>query len=102
MDFGYTEQQAAVRDLAGQVFKDRVTDDFLKGFGKSGEAYDKGLWQTLAETGLLGTAIAEEHGGMGFGILELGLILEEQGKALAPVPLAATLAMGALPIGEFG
>lgn len=102
MDFDYTEQQTAVRDLASQVFRDRVTDDFLKGFGKSGEPYDQHLWQTLAETGLLGTAIPEAQGGMGFGIVELGLILEEQGKALAPIPLAATLAMGALPIGQFG
>ena len=65
-------------------------------------AYPEAFVRALTEGGFLAVLIPEAYGGMGFGIVELGLILEQQGKALAPVPLAATLAMAALPIAQFG
>lgn len=102
MDFALTEDQASLRDLAGQILSDRSTDDSLKAFAKDDRPFDDALWSTLAEAGLLGVAIPEAQGGLGFGLQELGLLLEEQGRTLAPVPLHATLVTGALPIAQFG
>lgn len=102
MDFNYREEQQGLRQLAAQILGDRVTDDFRRNFSRSGEPYDQPLWAMLAQAGLLGTAIAEEHGGTGLGLTELCLVLEEQGRTLAPVPLLATLVLGALPIQKFG
>lgn len=102
MDFALSEEQQSLRDLAAQIFGDRVTDESLRAFDRDGHAYDAGLWQTLAEAGLLGLAVPEEQGGLGFGMAELALLLEEQGRVLAPLPLHATLVAGALPIAAFG
>ena len=49
-----------------------------------------------------GTAIATAYGGSGLGLTELSLVLEEQGRTLAAVPVLATLVMGALPLDRFG
>lgn len=102
MDFSFSDDQLAIRDLAGQIFGDRASDEFLLEFGRSGQTYDDTLWQTLAEQGLLGIAIPEEFGGTGLGLVELCLMLEEQGRRVAPVPVFASLVLGGLPIAEHG
>lgn len=103
MDFIFTEDQTAIRDLAKQIFTDRVTDEFMLEFSRTeGATYDKELWKTLAEQGLLGISIPEAFGGTGLGFIELCSILEEQGRRVAPVPLFSSLVLAALPIDKFG
>ena len=102
MNFSFTSDQAAIRELACQIFSDRASDQFLLEFSRSGESYDEQLWRTLAEQGLLGIAVAESLGGSGLGLVELCILLEEQGRRVAPVPLHASVVLGALPIAEFG
>ena len=63
---------------------------------------DRALWRALADADLLGLAVPESEGGAGHGLMELCLLLEAQGNAVAPVPLWATLVLGALPIAHFG
>ena len=102
MEFGYSGEQQALRELAGRLLSGRFTDEYRKVFAREGRPYDATLWAALAEAGVLGTAIAPEHGGSGLGLTELGLLLEEQGRALAAVPILATLVLGALPLQRFG
>ena len=102
MDFSFSEDQTAIRDLASQIFSDRTTDEFLLSFDRNDDVYDDALWTTLAEQGLLGITIEEEFGGTGLGFTELCLILEEQGRRVSPIPLYSSLVLGVLPISEFG
>jgi alkylation response protein AidB-like acyl-CoA dehydrogenase len=102
MDFNFSDDQNSIRELAYQIFTDRSSDEFLLAFSRTGETYDDTLWQTLAAQGLLGVAIPEAAGGTGFGLIELCIVLEEQGRRVAPVPLYASVVLGGLPIAEFG
>lgn len=102
MNFDFSDDQTAIRELALQIFADRATDEFMLKFSRSGQTYDEDLWRTLAQQGLLGVAVPEEAGGSGLGLIELCLVLEEQGRHVAPVPLFASLVLGGLPIAAFG
>lgn len=102
MDFSFTEDQIAIRDLAQQIFTDRSTDEFMLAFDRRDDVYDDALWATLAEQGLLGITVPEAFGGTGLGFTELCLMLEEQGRRISPIPLYSSLVLGALPIIEFG
>jgi alkylation response protein AidB-like acyl-CoA dehydrogenase len=102
MDFSNTEEQTQIRDLANQILRDNCHDEFQMQFGKSGELYSQSLWLLFAESGLLGTAVPETHGGSGFSILEICQILEEQGRFVAPIPLLPSLVLGGLPLARFG
>ncbi|MFK8049791.1 MAG: acyl-CoA dehydrogenase family protein [Halioglobus sp.] len=102
MDFSFSEDQIAIRDLAHQIFTDRTTDEFMLAFDKTDQDYDDELWATLAEQGLLGISVPEAFGGTGLGFTELCLVLEEQGRRISPLPLHSSLVLGALPIAEFG
>lgn len=98
MNFDLTDDQKSLKDLAAQILADASSDDQLRDFAASGPPYDKALWGTLAEAGLLGLAIGEDQGGVGLGLVDLGLLLEEQGRTLARVPLTACLVLGAATI----
>jgi 3-oxocholest-4-en-26-oyl-CoA dehydrogenase beta subunit len=102
MDFTFTEEQEAVRALAAQIFEGHATTERVKGVERGDERIDRELWRALADAGLLAIAVPEEHGGSGLGLVELCLLLEQQGRHVAPVPLWPTLVLGALPLAEFG
>jgi 3-oxocholest-4-en-26-oyl-CoA dehydrogenase beta subunit len=102
MDFTFSEEQDAVRDLAAQIIEGHATPERVKEVERSEERVDRELWRALAAAGLLAIAVPEEHGGSGLGLAELCLLLEQQGRRVAPVPLWPTLVLGALAIAEFG
>lgn len=102
MDFAFSEEQTSIRDLARGILDKEVTHDRLKAVEAGGEWRDAPLWATLADAGLLGIAIPEDCGGMGFGFGELCIFLEEVGRAVAPVPVLSSLVLAGLPIARFG
>ncbi|MGI9591798.1 MAG: acyl-CoA dehydrogenase family protein [Myxococcota bacterium] len=102
MDFALSEEHQAVRDLARQILGDLATNDRLKELDARGEGFDETLWQQLADANLLGVAVDEAHGGSGMGFLTLCVLLQEIGRAVAPVPVVPSLALGALALGRFG
>ncbi len=58
-----------------------------------------GFWKEMADLGWMGLHISESHGGQGFGLPELAIVLEELGFAAAPGPFLPTVLASAL-IGE--
>jgi 3-oxocholest-4-en-26-oyl-CoA dehydrogenase beta subunit len=102
VNFDLSEDQQVIADLAAQIFTGATSVDRLKEVEKSDERIDRALWKQLADANLLGLCLPEEYGGSGLGMVELSLILIEQGRTLAPVPVWSTVAAVALPIAEFG
>ena len=102
MDFSFTDDQLAIRDLANQIFAEEVSDERLLAFSREDASYDESLWQLLAGQGLLGVAVPASCGGSELGLVELCLLLEEAGRRVAPIPLFSSLVLGGLPIREFG
>ncbi len=102
MDFGFSDEQLAVSEAATGLFSGLVDPERIGTIEKSDDRIDRALWQALADADLLGLAVPESEGGAGQGLMELCLLLEAQGNAVAPVPLWATLVLGALPIAHFG
>jgi len=102
MDFSLAEEQQDVQALAAQILAQEVTVDRLKAIEAGAERFDEELWQQLAAAGLLGTAIAETYGGMGFDFETLCLLIEEVGKTVAAVPVIPVLASAAQALQQFG
>jgi 3-oxocholest-4-en-26-oyl-CoA dehydrogenase beta subunit len=102
MDFAFTPEQEALRDLARQILGDRLTHERLRQVEADPDCFDRGAWKALADASLLGVALPESVGGGGLGLIELCLLLEAVGWTVAPVPAWATLVLGALPLGHFG
>ncbi len=92
MNFDFSDDQKSLKDQARKFLTDkagakvtrRVLDD-------AGVSYDADLWRGVAELGWLGVAIPEKHGGLGLGRLELCVLAEELGRAVAPIPFSSTV-----------
>lgn len=102
MDLGFTEDQEALRDLARQILGGHVTTDRLKEVEAGPDRFDRALWAELARANLLGVGVGEEHGGIGGGLTEVCLLLEQAGAFVAPVPLWPTLVLGARAVARHG
>ena len=102
MNFDLSDEQTVVADLAKQIFEGHASVERVKDIERNHGGHDPALWAELAKANLLGLCLPEDEGGSGFGLVELCLILEQQGRRVAPVPLWPTLVLGALAIAEFG
>ena len=100
MNFDFTEDQQEIKRTARELLADRSPMAKVREASES-ETYDDALWSELRELGWPGIAIAEEHGGQGLGTVELAMLLEELGYAVAASPLLSS-AMAALAIQEAG
>jgi 3-oxocholest-4-en-26-oyl-CoA dehydrogenase beta subunit len=102
MDFTYNDEQQAVVEAVNGIFSGLVNPDRVKAVEASADRVDRELWAALAKADLVGLSLPEAYGGGGYGMVELAILLEGQGRVVAPVPLWATIALGAMPIAEFG
>jgi len=102
MDFTFDEEQQAIAETAKGIFGGLVTPERVENVEAGEDRIDRELWAELARADLLGLSVPEAHGGGGYGMVEVALVLEAQGRSVAPVPLWATEVLGAMPIAEFG
>ncbi len=91
MNFDFSDDQKQLRDQARKFLSEKSSPKAVRNVLDGKAPYDKELWKGLAELGFLGVAIPEEFGGAGAGHLELCVIAEEMGRALAPVPFSSTV-----------
>ncbi len=95
MNFDFSDDQKQLRDQARKFLGEKCSPKAVRVVLEGKEPYDRELWKGLAEMGFLGVAIPEEFGGAGAGHLELCVIAEEMGRALAPVPFSSTVYLAA-------
>ncbi|MGH9097490.1 MAG: acyl-CoA dehydrogenase family protein, partial [Acidimicrobiales bacterium] len=100
MRFAFTEQQTQFRDAVRQVLDKECTPDDLRAAFDAPRARTR-RWATLAEMGVAGLTVPEEHGGLGLHLLDLVPPLEEAGRAALPEPLIETTALAAPLLAAF-
>jgi len=86
MDLDFSEEQVMLRDTAKGVCEQYVPSAVVREMENNETGFSSEFWQQLTELGIAGLGIAEEHGGMAWGELEMAIVYEEFGRALAPSP----------------
>ena len=95
MDFDFSPDQQQLKDQARRFLADQCSRTAVRTVLDGPQAFDAKLWAGLAAQGYLGAAIPEAYGGLGAGTLELCVVAEELGRALAPVPFSSSIAVAA-------
>ena len=95
MNFDFSDDQKQLRDQARRFLAEKCTTKHVRQVLEGKDTYDRALWKGLAELGFLGVAIPEEFGGTGAGHLELAVLAEELGRAVAPVPVSSSIYLAA-------
>ena len=95
MDFEFSAEQTALRDLAREFLGREWTPARLRAAIETESGYDQGFWREMARLGLQGIPIPERYGGQGLGMVELALLLDEMGRHAYCGPYFATALLAA-------
>lgn len=101
MDFSVSEEQTMLREGARRFLSEQSPMDRVRETVETEPGYDPELWKAMAAQGWPAMHIPEAYGGAGFTFAETAILLQEMGRALAPVPYlsSAVLATEALLAG---
>ncbi|MGB5545442.1 MAG: acyl-CoA dehydrogenase family protein, partial [Polyangiales bacterium] len=87
MRFAFTDDQKMLRDTVREVLQRECAPEVVRAAWEGRAQGARAVWDTLAETGVIGMTASEETGGMGMSELDLLLPLEETGYAALPGPI---------------
>jgi alkylation response protein AidB-like acyl-CoA dehydrogenase len=93
MNFDFSDDQHAIKRTARELLAERFKLEHVRELAEA-KSYDDEVWRELCELGWPGIFIGEEHGGQGLGTVELIILMEELGYALAPLPFLSNAAAG--------
>jgi alkylation response protein AidB-like acyl-CoA dehydrogenase len=96
MNFDLTDDQRAIKRTANEFLASRYKLETVRELAEGDQGFTEQQWREIAELGWPGVVIPEHDGGLGLGAIELLVIQEEMGYALAPSPLFSTVAAGLL------
>ncbi|MDT7698423.1 MAG: hypothetical protein QOJ30_748 [Pseudonocardiales bacterium] len=97
----FTEDQEQLRGVVRGFLADKSPESEVRRLMETEEGYDPAVWTQMGrEAGLQGIAIPEQYGGQGAGWTELGIVLEEAGRALLCAPYFATVVLAATTLLE--
>jgi acyl-CoA dehydrogenase len=91
MNFQFSDEAEALREQARRFLEDKSPKSKARAIMETGVSHDAALWQEIVDLGWTALRIPEEHGGLGLSALELCVLAEELGRALAPVPFTSSV-----------
>jgi alkylation response protein AidB-like acyl-CoA dehydrogenase len=89
MNFDFSEEQVALQDTVQRFVAKDYTFETRRAILDSAAGWSRKVWQALADLGVLALNVDEEHGGLGYGPLETGLVMKAFGAGLLLEPWLA-------------
>lgn len=91
MNFEFSDDQNLLREQALRFLKENCPPSAVRTILEGDASYDEALWQKITELGWPASVIPEQYGGAGLSYLELCVLAEELGRAVAPVPFSSSV-----------
>jgi len=98
VNFSFSDDQVLLKNSVRAALDEQCKPAHVRAMFDDAKGYGDRLWSEMAKLGWLGLPFPEEQGGAGLGLVELGLVLEEMGRAAYPGPFFATVVLGGLGI----
>jgi alkylation response protein AidB-like acyl-CoA dehydrogenase len=96
MNFAFTEEQEELRKTVRAFLDAKSSETAVREQMETENGFDPAVWSQMGEQmGLQGLVVPEEFGGSGFSFVELGVVLEEMGRALLCAPYFSTVVLAA-------
>lgn len=103
MQFSFTSEQEEFRSVLRRFLEDKSPATTVRRLMETETGWDRAAWVDLnQQLGLAAIHIPEVYGGQGFGFVELGIVLEEMGRALLCAPYFASTVLAATAIVNAG
>jgi alkylation response protein AidB-like acyl-CoA dehydrogenase len=99
MQFSFTAEQEEFRNVLRRFLEEKSPPTTVRRLMETNAGWDRGAWRELnQQLGLTAVHIPEAYGGQGFSFIELGIVLEEMGRALLCAPYFGSVALAATAI----
>ena len=96
MNFAFSEEQEELRKTVRAFLESKSSETAVREQMETENGFDPAVWSQMGDQmGLQGLSIPEEFGGSGFGFIELGVVLEEMGRALLCAPFFSSVVLAA-------
>jgi len=95
MNFDFSDEQKELRLMARKFLKNQCDLSVARRVLEGDEPYAQDVWSGVVEQGWTAAALPEAYGGFGYGYLELCVIAEELGRAVAPIPFSSSVYLAA-------
>jgi len=102
MDLTPSDEQRLLRESADRFVSETYTADHRRRIANDPLGFSAKIWKQFADLGWLALPIAEAHGGLGGGAIEIGILMEAFGRGLVSEPYLSTVVIGASLISECG
>jgi alkylation response protein AidB-like acyl-CoA dehydrogenase len=93
--FAFTEEQQELRATAARFLEEKSSSAIVRQLMETETGFDEGTWKQMADLGWFGMAVPEAYGGLGFGFVEITVLMEEMGRRLLPAPYLSSVILGA-------
>jgi alkylation response protein AidB-like acyl-CoA dehydrogenase len=98
MDFGFSEEQELLRGQARDFLDKQSAPAAVRSLMASESGHDSALWSRTADLGWTAIPFPEQHGGLGLGMVDLTVVLEEMGRHVTPSPLLSSVALAGMTL----
>src|SRR3954463_16296456 len=103
MNFAFTEEQEELRKTVRAFLEAKSPESAVREQMETESGFDPAVWSQMGEQmGLQGLHIPEEFGGSGYSYVELGIVLEEMGRALLAAPFFSSVVLAAITLLQSG
>lgn len=102
MDLTLSDEQRMLRESADRFVTDTYNADHRKRSASDPRGFSTDIWKQFADLGWLALPISEDHGGLGGGAIEIGILMEAFGRGLVSEPYLSTVVIGASLIAACG
>jgi len=102
MDFGLSEEQRLLEETVRRYLETEAPIARVREIAETPTGHDRALWEGLAELGIAGILVPEEHGGSGLSLLDAAVAAESLAWAVAPAPFLGTAVMAPVALVSSG
>jgi alkylation response protein AidB-like acyl-CoA dehydrogenase len=93
--FAFTDDQQELRSTAARFLEEKSSSEAVRELMETENGFNEDTWKQMGDLGWFGMAIPEEYGGIGFGFVEVTVLMEEMGKRLLCAPYFSSVILGA-------
>jgi alkylation response protein AidB-like acyl-CoA dehydrogenase len=102
MDFTFSDDQDALRDAVRGFLANEAPGSYVREMADDDRGFTDDMWGRVAEMGWPGLLVPEEHGGLGLGLVDLDVVMEEMGRAAFPGPFFSSAVFATLAARRLG
>jgi alkylation response protein AidB-like acyl-CoA dehydrogenase len=102
VNFGFSDEQELLRRQARDFLDRECGSARVRQLMEAEAAHDPRMYARIAELGWTAIPFAERHGGLGLGLVDLAVVLEEMGRHVAPSPLQSSVCLAGMTVAASG